>query len=217
MKQHLARRKKDMKKLFLILALVAGSVWAEANVPGDFDEVFARLAELVDRESIGALDMARGSLDATRLIAVGAPGLSVLEPRYRGATSFGEASVAGLYMTVWGKADQLSVLQRELETNPMKRKWIYGLVGTEELFWASIAGGDAYQPLLRLLPTIGGTRAFARKCMESKDALVRRAGLFWGYWMADATYWAAVKQLVKSEQDHATLKIAQRLLLGAKG
>lgn len=202
-----------MKKLLVIFAVLACSAYAESTVPSDFGETFSSLAGLVDREELGALDMARGTYDAARFIAVGAPGVPWLEPRFKKAASFGEAAVAGIYMTVWGRAEQLYAIQRELETNPLKRKWLYALVGTEEHFAASLSGGAAYQPMLRLLPSVGGSRALTMNCIKSKDALVRRAGLFWGYWLADASYWNAVKALAKTETDRTTLRLVQQLLL----
>ncbi|MCZ7591698.1 MAG: hypothetical protein M5U15_05895 [Kiritimatiellae bacterium] len=205
-----------MRTILIAICLLAGVALAESAVPEDFNETFARLASLVDSEEVGVLDMARGTYDATRFISVGKEGAPVLETRFLKATTFGEASVAGLYLTVWGREGQLSEIQRELETNPLKRKWLYGMVGTEDLFWNSIGDGGKYQPLLRLLPSIGGTRSLALRCMQSKDPLVRRAGLFWGYWLADKSYWDAVGSLAKSDDDRTTLRVVQRLLLNKK-
>ncbi|MCO5061882.1 MAG: hypothetical protein M9963_07740 [Kiritimatiellae bacterium] len=202
-----------MKTTLLLFLLLAGVACAESKVPADFDEMFGRLAGLVDREEVGVMDMARGSYDGARFIGVGAPGVERLDSRFLDAGSFGEAAVAGLYMTVWGKAEHLAKIRRELETNPLKRKWLSGLVGSEELFFGSMSGGAAYQPLLRLLPTVGGTRSLAMLCIGSKDPLVRRAGLFWGFWLADDSYWKAVRMLAKNENDRTTLKVVQRLLL----
>lgn len=208
--------KRNMRTILFAVCLFVGATFAGAAVPEDFNETFARLASLVDSEEVGVLDMARGTYDATRFISAGKDGAPVLESKFLNAATFGEASVAGLYLTVWGKDGQLSAIQRELEANPLKRKWLYGMVGTEELFWNSIGDGGKYQPLLRLLPSIGGTRALALRCIQSKDPLVRRAGLFWGYWLADKSYWDAVSGLAKSDDDRTTLRVVQRLLLNKK-
>lgn len=205
-----------MRNIFIACCLFAAVSFADTPIPADFNETFARLAELIDSDEVGMLDMARGTYDATRFIAVGKEANPILEPKFLKAASFGEASVAGLYLTVWGKESELATIQRELETNPLKRRWLYGIVGTEELFWNSIGDGGRYQPLVRLLPNVGGTRALILKCMQSKDPLVRRAGLFWGYWLADKPYWDAVSSLAKNDDDRTTLRIVQRLLLNKK-
>lgn len=206
-----------MKYLIPLVLLMACLARAEPVEPADFAQQFARLAELVDKEQLGALDVARGSYDAARLLAAGAPGLAWVEPRFKGAGTFGEAAVAGLYMTAWGKADHIDAIRRELEENAQKRKWLAELVGSEQAFFAHLDSGSAYQPLLSLLPSIGGSRALAIKCIGSKDALVRRAGLFWGYWLSDPAYWPAVRALAKNEKDRTTLRIAQQLLLKGAG
>ena len=48
--------------------------------------------------------------------------------------------------------------------------------------------------------------------MESKDVLVRRAGLFWGFWVPNATYWQVVGRWTKNEPDPATRRMAAYLL-----
>jgi hypothetical protein len=197
---------------YVLAAFVLCACAVRAEVPADFADTFARLAALVDREELSALEMARGSYDAARLAAVGVPGLAWVEPRFINAASFGEAAVAGAYMTAWGKQAHLDVIRRELETNPLKRRWLHALVGTEEQFLAHLASGGMYQPLIRLMPNVGGARALTLRLIESRDPLVRRAGLFWGFWLADANYWRAVRELAKSERDRTTLRLAQEVL-----
>lgn len=197
--------------------LFAAAALAHAQLPADFAETFERVAALVDREELGALEMARGSLDAARLIGVGAPGIAWMRPRFNGAATFGEAAVAGIYMTTWGGSEELATIKRELETNANKRKWLHGLVGTEAQFLAHLSTGGRYQPLVRLLPDVGGARALTMLLVRSRDPLVRRAGLFWGYWLADASYWNAVRALAKTERDRTTLRLVQELLKRSSG
>ncbi len=200
-----------------LVLLFAAAALAHAQFPADFAETFERVTALVDREELGALEMARGSVDAARLISVGAPGVAWMEPRFKGAATFGEAAVAGLYMTTWGGSGQLAAIRRELETNAHKRSWLHQLVGTEETFLAHLASGGRYQPLIRLLPDVGGARALTMLLMRSGDPLVRRAGLFWGYWLADASYWNAVRALAKTERDRTTLRLVQEVLKRSGG
>jgi len=201
-----------MIRLTLLLCLGLAVAARGQSVPDDFDATLSSLAALVEQEEMGALDLAKGSYDASRLFAVGAAGLSRAEPRFRSALTLGEASVAGLYMTVWGKQPQIDAVRRELEANPAKRRWLQALVGSEERFAASMATGQQYQPLLRLMPDVGGTRILAMQCLRSRDTLVRRAGMLWGYWLADGAYWSALKGISDIEQDVSTKRLALRLL-----
>lgn len=196
-----------------MLCLLAASAAPAAGVPEDFPATFASLAGLVEQEELGPMEMARGSYDATRFFAVGPDGLPFVEPRFLSAATLGEASVAGLFMTVWGRQPQLDTIRREMESNPAKRRWLYAMVGTEEYFFDSMETGAMYQPMLRLLPSVGGTRALSMQCLRSRDPLVRRAGLFWGFWLADDAYWKAVRALSETEKDATTKRLALRLLL----
>ncbi|MCS6772142.1 MAG: hypothetical protein NZ740_08985 [Kiritimatiellae bacterium] len=170
------------------------------------------MASLVDREDLTAMDLARGSMDAARLIAVGPAALDEMGSRFRGAATFGEAATSGLYLAAWGGSAHLALIKRELESNPTKRGWLHRLVGTEEAFLAHLDSGGRYQPLLQLMPDVGGVRALTHLLMRSKDPLVRRAGLFWGYWLADRAYWNAVRALAKTERDRTTLRLVQEIL-----
>lgn len=192
---------------------LAGAATASAALPEDFDATLSSLAAMVEKEELGALELAKGSYDASRFFAVGREGLARVESRYRSAASLGEAAVAGLYMTVWGLQPQIDVVRRELETNPVKRRWLQGLVGTEERFLESMSTGQTYQQMLRLMPDVGGTRMLAMQCLRSRDTLVRRAGMLWGYWLADEGYWNALKGISDVEKDVATKRLALRLLL----
>lgn len=201
-----------MWKLLVIVCLLAGSyVWAEPAVPDYFDDVYASLSGLLDQEELGALEMAKGTYDATRFFAVGKPGVPVLEQRFRQAGTLGEASLAGLYLTVWGQQRQFDLIRAELERNKAKRGMIYSLAGTEKIFFSSLDAGAQYQPMIRLLPSVGGSRTLTRQLLDSPDGLVRRAGLFWGFWLADASFWARVKELAANDPDAVTRQIARRL------
>jgi hypothetical protein len=48
--------------------------------------------------------------------------------------------------------------------------------------------------------------------MTSKDALVRRAGLLWGYTFKDPALAATLKQVAANDPDAVTRKIAVRLM-----
>ncbi len=204
-------------RLITVLAVLACSLARSAEVPEDFTATYASLARLVDSEAPGAFDLAKGTYDASRFFAVGKPGVPPLEQHYRQAGTLGEATLAGLYLTVWGQQKQYDLIQRELERSPSKRKMIYGLVGTEQIFFSALEAGDQYQPMLRLMPSVGGTRTLTRQLLDSADALVRRAGLFWGFWLADAPFWNRVKEMAAADPDPLTRRVAQRLVQQTKG
>lgn len=205
-----------MSRYLPLLLLLAVAPVQAGPLPEDFDATYVALAGLVDREEVGALDMAKGTYDATRFFAVGPAGVSSLEGKFRGAGTLGEATVAGLYLTVWGKQRQYDLIRRDLERDPGKRRMIYSLAGNEQIFFSSLEAGAYYQPMLRLMPSVGGTRTLTRQLLDSPDGLVRRAGLFWGYWLADAPFWARVKQMGQADPDAVTRRVAQRLLQKVK-
>lgn len=209
-----------MKRCLLLavwLLARAAAAQAPSAVPADFPATFSDLAALVDAEELDPLDMARGSLSASRYFAVGAPGVGRNAAWYRQARTFGQASVAGLYVTVWGQAADLEALRRELETNRSKRVWLHQMLGNEGQFFSSVESGRDWAHMLSLLPSVGGTRRLSVLCMESRDALVRRAGMFWGYFVADPAYWAKVKGLWQGDADPLNRRIATRLLVSRPG
>lgn len=185
-------------------------------LPDDFDATYHSLAGMIDREALNPLELAKGTYDATRFFAVGKPGVSPLEQHYRRASTLGQATVAGLYLTVWGQQRQFDMIRSELERNKTKRQLIYGLAGTEPIFFSSLAAGEQYQPLLRLMPSVGGTRNLTRQLLDSPDALVRRSGMFWGFWLADGAFWGRVKEMAAADPDVTTRRVAARLLQQAR-
>lgn len=201
-----------------VAALALGALSARAqSVPGDFETTFRSLAGMVDAVEVGAMQMAKGTYDATRFYAVGAAGLEPNVGWYVGAPSFGQAAVAGLYLAVWGRASDLATVRRELETNGRKRAWLQQMLGDEARFFASIDSGRTWAGMVALLPAIGGTRTLMQLLMGSRDPLVRRAGLFWGYFLADAAYWSRVRALRQADPDALNRRVADRLLRGQSG
>lgn len=207
-----------MRKLTILIAAagfyatVAMSAEQPA-LPPDFPETFETLAALIDQDELSGMDMARGSYLATRYFSVGRAGLPYLRSRFFGARTPGEASMSGLYMTIHGGKEYAEIIRRELESNRQKRVWLYGMVGTEDAFQSSLEEGAQWKPMLRVLPSTTGSRQLALSCLQSRDPLVRRAGLYWGYWLADAPYWKAVRRCSLEDSDAATQSMARHLLL----
>jgi hypothetical protein len=111
-----------------------------------------------------------------------------------------------------GRPTDFQTMQRDLETNKRKRAWLANTVGSEEAFSSSIESGAEWEKFLRVLPTTEGVRRFAAGCIQSKDFLVRRAGMFWGYWFGGSAYWNGVKKVSSGDPDPVTRRIAAHLM-----
>lgn len=181
-------------------------------LPEDFPQTYDSLASLLDREDPGPVELARGTYDAAKFFAVGPVALPYTKQRFASANTEGEASLGGLFITVRGNAEDINLIQRELETNKRKRNWLAHMVGTEPAFFASVESGAMWREFIRVLPSTEGPRRLSLGCMQSKDALVRRAGLFWGYWFEGQAYWNAVKKISSGDADPGTRRIAAHLL-----
>jgi len=195
--------------------LFTASLFAQepaAKLPEDFPQTYDSLAALLDREDPGAIELARGTYDAAKFFAVGPVALPYAKQRFASANTEGEASIGGLFITVRGGAEDIALIRRDLETNKLKRQWLAHMVGTEQAFFASIESGAEWRELLRVLPSTEGPRSLALGCMQSKDALVRRAGMFWGYWFEGTGYWNSVKKISSGDADPGTRRIAAHLL-----
>ena len=201
-----------MRATILILApilLLARLSWGAMDVPpNDFPQTFAGLSAIVDQPDLSAMDVAKATMLAAKYFSVGAPGLPYTTSRFKNARTPGEASMAGLYMTIHGKTNEIRSMRRELESNPLKRAWLKDLVGSEAQFRASVDQGAQWAPLVRVLPSTVGCKQFSTTCIESSDPLVRRAGLYWGYWVPSPTYWQKTQWMAKNDPEPVTRRIA---------
>ena len=200
------------RSLIVALALWAGLAGAAEQVPSDFAVTYDKLAALFDQAELSPLDVAAGSLHAARFYAVGRAGLATNRLWFKAAPTRGRASASGLYIVVHGKTEDLVGVRTELETSRAKRGWLYEMVGTEPRFRAALMNGKMWAPLSRVLPATEGCRTMAVLCLRSRDPLVRRAGAFWGYWFADASYWAAARRLAEADADPVNRKVGALLL-----
>ena len=203
------------RRWIAVLLFSSSTLFAQeliSTLPEDFPQTYDSLASLLDREDPGAIELARGTYDAAQFFAVGPVALPYCKKRFENASTEGEASIGGLFITVRGNAEDIALIQRELETNKGKRQWLAHMVGTEKAFFASIESGAAWREFIRVLPSTEGPRRLSLGCMQSRDALVRRAGMFWGYWFEGQAYWTAVKNISSGDADPGTRRIASHLL-----
>ena len=155
---------------------------------------------------------ARGIVVGVKLFKFGRSGIPYVGRRFAGAVKAEECFVAGAYMTVHGDDTDRWYIRRELETDKRKRVWLKAAFGSSRALDRSLKKGAQWQPGVKHLPSQAGCRLLARDCMASKDPLVRRAGIYWGYWTADGNYWTAAKRLAKQERDPVTRRLAAYLV-----
>ena len=182
------------------------------GLPAKFPKIIDDLSALAAQQEMDLMDWGKVAYLAPQFFMVGPKGVPYTYSRFLGAKTAEEAFLCGVFVvTHGGPAYQMSV-RKELETNEKKRGWLRQLVGTEKSFYASMEGGEMWKPALQYLPSPAGCRGTCFRCMESQDVLVRRAGLFWGFWVPSANYWQVVERWAKNEPDPATRRMAEYLL-----
>lgn len=196
----------------LLAALLLALLPARAADTSAFDADFTTLAGYLNRDGLGPLEVANATLVATRVFSSGTQALPRARSRFLAAATQGEAGLAGTYLVSLGGAAERQLIRSQTETSKLKRQWVWGYIATEQRFFDSIEQGAQWQTATALLPSTVKCRQLAELCLESRDLLTRRAGLYWGYWVADAAYWKKVEALVGTEKDPTTKGIARRLL-----
>lgn len=95
---------------------------------------------------------------------------------------------------------------------------LIGLIGLSPVvlaetrrFFKQFKRAAKLQPLTSVLPSMAGLRAQCRLLMQSRDPLTRRAGLFWGSWIADAGYLWGVNYMATKDADPVNRACAARL------
>ena len=184
----------------------------ENDTPPASGRLLDELAALLGQEDITTLDWTRGTFLAVRLFGLGPQEVPYLQQRFQKARKSEEAMLSGLYVAVHGTSRDRTGIREELETNRQKRAWLQGLVGTEEILVASVEGGEDWKPLIQTLPNTRGCSELALLCMRSKDPLVRRFGLYAGYWFPASPYWDLTRTAGAEDSDLLTRRFANYLL-----
>lgn len=183
-----------------------------AELPGNYAETFGELSALIDGDEMSPLEMARGGWLASGYFRTAADGLDFNRARFTAAHTAGQAGLSGLFLAVHGRPEHHQVVCRTLETDRTKRAMMNRIFGTEAAFFQSLENGEYLQPLIDALPSANGPRVLLRLLIQSKDPLVRRAGLFWGHWFADGDYWRSARDMALKDQDAVNRACAIRLL-----
>lgn len=195
-----------------ILLLCGVTAVGQPSAQPSLSSLFDELVSLVRAGPWGALEWARGSYLALQINRYGKSGVPYLRNRFTRAGLPEEGFLSGIYVVAYGEDVDHRSMRRALETDQRKRSWLRGMVGDWNAIRASMRSGAQWQPALRFLPALGGCRSFCRLCIQSDDVLVRRAGLYWGLWVADTAYWTAVQSASASDPDPMTRQFAQYLL-----
>jgi hypothetical protein len=193
----------------LVFSLAASGFGAQPAVPADLPQAFAGLVELFDGRTWSPVEWAQGSVQTMEVFGYGAAGLPYMRSRFDVSSLAHETFLSGVYLTVHGKEPDWRAMRLALEEQPVKQAWLKQMVGDTKGLNQSMEAGAQWQPAVRLLPSTTGARRFTQLCIQSDDALVRRAGLYWGYWLADNAYWLAAKQCAQSDPDPRTRFFAQ--------
>ena len=202
-----------MRKLLLAVGLAAAlSGSARSALPADYGQVFNNLVAMIDSRAPAPGQMMQGSWLSVRYFLPAAAGLDFNRQRFAAASSMGQTAISGLFLAVHGSAKEHLLVCRELETNSVKRQWLWLHFGSEALFFQRLREGQKFQSLTRTLPSTDGLRKQVRILMNSNDPLTRRTGLFMGSWLVDDAYRWKVGQLASGDPDPVTRACAGRLL-----
>lgn len=199
--------------LFLAIALFALAPWTVfAATPPGFEQTFRDLSALLDKEELSGFDVARATLLSAEYFGAGTQALAVSRSHFSKSATQAQAGLSGVFLVSVGSEPERTAIRRQIETDKTKRQWIWNYVATEQRFFSAIQQGSSWQPMTAVLPSSTKCRLLAESCMDSRDLLSRRAGLYWGYWVADASYWKKVQTLAQTDTDKTTRVIATRLL-----
>lgn len=174
--------------------------------------VWSELVELVGKRPWSALQWTRGIYLATQIFRYGAGGVPFMNGQFSRSGDATVAFLSGVYVTTYGGDSDLTHIRTDLEKDDRKRAWLKGAFGDAPALSASMELGEEWRPALRCLPATAGGRKLATACTRSEDALVRRAGLYWGFWVADGAYWTTVHQALKRDPDPLNRRFAAFLL-----
>lgn len=195
-----------------LLLTVARPAAAAPAAPAGFAERFDSLAGFLNREELSGFETAQATLLATQVLSTGTQAMPYVQARFIAARSQGDAGLGGTFLVCHGGEKERQLIRRHTETDQTKRKLVWNYVATEERFFGAVEQGAQWQTATTLLPSAAKCRLLAMLCLESRDLLTRRAGMYWGYWVADAPYWRKVRDVSQGDPDPLTRKIAARLM-----
>ena len=197
-----------------VLALIPAVLAADINEKDRLrlDAQLTELSDLVGRETLGAMDWTRGTFVATRFFAYGPAGVPYLFSRFSDTGDVNKAMLSGLFVATHGNDRDRFRMRIDMEQSATKQQWLQAALGSRPAMRASIEQGMPWRPLSKCLPSTRGPVRLALLCLQSEDILVRRLGLFWGFWMPSDQYWGAVRTIQQADPDSSTRAFARFLL-----
>ena len=179
---------------------------------GKVDEYLDELTEIASQDERSVTDLARGTYMAARLYTSKPSNVPYLLFRFNTANSAEEAMLSGLFVTVHGEDDHLEAIRSELEGGSNKQLWMQQRLGTIKKLGRSIDRGREWQGFMSVLPATSQCTKLAMLCMQSADPLVRRFGLYSGYWVSSSDYLTMVSTIADWDSDVITRQFARHLL-----
>lgn len=186
------------------LVIVVGIARAGQDDSSDIPDSFSELVGLLNQNDLTLADWARATCLASSYFAGGPAGVSSSFNHFLKSSTPAEAVLSGVYVATHGTSKYRFAVRNDLETNKVKRVWLNEFLGTEKDIRCAMEFGVEWQALIQCLPSMSGCQAFVTGCIRSKDPLVRRLGLYCGYWIPSINYWELVKQQGAGDQDTLT-------------
>ncbi len=180
--------------------------------PAGMKNIWNDLVPLIQQAPWNAAEWTRGIYLGIRLMSFGPNGIPPMRQTYNRATSSEAAFLSGAYLAIYGGQTERTIIRKDLESNPKKQTWLKALFGDAKALSTAMQSGAEWQPAIRQLPSISGGLRLAKECMLSRDRLVRRAGLYWGFWLADQQYWKMTAKISKTDVDPLTKRFATALI-----
>ena len=177
----------------------------------DTAKLLSELVGLARRTVWGAGETARATYLAVRISQKGRAAVPYVRQRFLDATLPEDGFLCAAFVALHGDVqDQLRV-RKELETSEDKRSWLRGIVGDEKAMTASLRSGARWRDIPSRLPITLRGRKLAVVCMRSGDPLVRRTGLYFGFWLRGDVYAKEIRRISLRDPDGLTKRYARYL------
>jgi hypothetical protein len=191
----------------------AGPASGTAKRAGDEDaaRILDELVVLSRRAEWGAGETARATYLVLRICQKGRSAVPYVRQRFLAATTLEDGFLCAAFIALHGKTRDMLAVRTEFETSENKRTWLRELVGNEKAMTDSLRRSQRWREIPTRLPITLRGRTLAALCMQSSDPLVRRAGLYFGFWLAGESYVKELRRMASRDTDGMTRRYARYL------